>query len=74
MNSARTYATAGAFRTALEGRLRRIARTEQVDVNRLRRQVSFDRLPARLFQSGATPWALKGGTRWNFVSRRHALP
>ena len=61
MNSARTYATAGAFRTALEERLRHIAKAEQVDVNRLRRQVSFDRLLARLFQAEAAPWALKGG-------------
>ena len=61
MNSARTYATAGAFRTALEERLRWIAKTEQVDLNRLRRQLSFDRLLARLFQGEAAPWALKGG-------------
>ena len=61
MNSARTYVTAGAFRRALEERLRRIASTEQVDLNRLRRRVSFDRLLARLFQDEAAPWALKGG-------------
>jgi hypothetical protein len=35
--------------------------TEQVDVNRLRRQVSFDRLLARLFRDDAAPWVLKGG-------------
>jgi hypothetical protein len=61
MNQPRTYATSGAFRTALEARLRKIAETEQIDLNRLRRQVSFDRLLARLFQSKAAPWALKGG-------------
>ena len=59
MNQPRTYATSGAFRTALEDRLRKIAETEQIDLNRLRRQVSFDRLLARLFQSEAAPWALK---------------
>lgn len=49
MASPKTYATAGAFRRALEERLKSMSMTEQVDVNRLRRQVSFDRLLARLF-------------------------
>jgi len=57
----RSYATAGAFRRALEERLKGIAQTEQVDLSRLRRQVSFDRLLARLFRDDAAPWALKGG-------------
>ena len=57
----RTYTTAGAFRRALEERLKNLSRAEQVDVNRLRRQVAFDRLLARLFANDATPWALKGG-------------
>jgi hypothetical protein len=56
-----TYATSGAFRKALEDRLRNIAGTEQVDLNRLRRQVSFDRLLTRLFRIESAPWALKGG-------------
>jgi hypothetical protein len=34
---------------------------EQTDLNRLRRQVSFDRLLARLFRDAALPWFLKGG-------------
>ena len=58
------YATAAAFRRALEDRLQDIARKEGVDLQRLRRQVAFDRLLARLFQAGqapALPWALKGG-------------
>ncbi len=55
------YRTAGAFRRALEERLKRASRTEQIDLNRLRRQVSFDRLLARLFREEAAPWALKGG-------------
>lgn len=61
MTPSRTYATAGAFRRALEERLKGISQTEQVDLNRLRRQVSFDRLLARLFREKAAPWALKGG-------------
>jgi len=57
----RTYATAGAFRRALEERLKSMSKTEQIDINRLRRQVSFDRLLARLFREDSAPWALKGG-------------
>jgi len=34
---------------------------EQIDLNRLRRQVSFDRLLARLFREEPPPWVLKGG-------------
>lgn len=58
------YATAAAFRRALEGRLQDIAGKESVDLQRLRRQVAFDRLLSRLFQAaqrGALPWVLKGG-------------
>jgi hypothetical protein len=61
MPSPRTYATAGAFRRALEERLKRVSLTDQVDPNRLRRQVSFDRLLARLFREESAPWVLKGG-------------
>ena len=61
MTRSRIYATAGAFRRALEERLKGISQTEQVDLNRLRRQVSFDRLLARLFQDDGAPWVLKGG-------------
>ena len=58
------YATAAAFRRALEDRLQDIAGKESVDLQRLRRQVAFDRLLARLFQTAqpsALPWVLKGG-------------
>ena len=61
MPSPRTYTTAGAFRRALEEHLKRASMADQVDLNRLRRQVSFDRLLARLFREEPAPWALKGG-------------
>lgn len=61
MPSLKVYATAGAFRRALEDRLKRIAHEEKVDVNRLRRQVAFDRLLARLFMPDQPTWVLKGG-------------
>ena len=61
MPAAKKYATAGAFRRALEERLKRTSMKEETDLNRLRRQVSFDRLLARLFWDAAPPWFLKGG-------------
>lgn len=61
MPTSRTYTTAGAFRRSLEERLKNISAAEQVDPNRLRRQVSFDRLLARLFREESPPWVLKGG-------------
>ena len=61
MASPKTYSTAGAFRRALEERLKTASLADQIDLNRLRRQVSFDRLPARLFREEPAPWVLKGG-------------
>jgi len=63
-DEAKSYKTAGAFRTALENRLQTRARETGTDLQRLRRQVAFDRFLARMFSSGpkATyPWVLKGG-------------
>jgi hypothetical protein len=59
-----TYATATAFRRALEDRLKDISKKEAVDLQRLRRQVAFDRLLSRLFEAGNVStlrWVLKGG-------------
>lgn len=61
MTEGRRYSSATALRTALEERLKRIAREESIDLQRLRRQVAFDRFLARLFQSGDADWVLKGG-------------
>jgi hypothetical protein len=61
MTEPKKYTTAGAFRRALEEHLKRTSQTDQTDINRLRRQVSFDRLLARLFHNGSVPWVLKGG-------------
>src|SRR5215470_17522662 len=64
MADPRQYATAGAFRTALETRLNERARRDGVDLHRLRRQVAFDRLLARMFdpsQPVRDGWVLKGG-------------
>ena len=64
MDEVKSYKTAGAFRTTLENRLQTRAREEGTDLQRLRRQVAFDRFLARMFSKGpkATyPWVLKGG-------------
>jgi hypothetical protein len=64
MAAQRQYATAGAFRTALEARLNERARRDGVDLHRLRRQVAFDRLLARMFdpfRPARDGWVLKGG-------------
>jgi hypothetical protein len=64
MDRQHQYATAAAFRAALEARLNERARREGVDLQRLRRQVAFDRLLARMFdasQPARDAWVLKGG-------------
>lgn len=57
----REYGSAEAFRRALEVRLNKTAETEPMQINRLRREVAFDRLLARLFRIDPAPWVLKGG-------------
>lgn len=64
MTLPRQYASAHAFRNALETRLLERSRRSGADLQRLRRQVAFDRLLARLFdpdQASADGWVLKGG-------------
>lgn len=61
MKVERSFTNDAAFRQALEARLNDKAKREGVDVQRLRRQVAFDRLLCRLFSPGASDWALKGG-------------
>lgn len=57
----KSYATAFAFRRALEDRLNAASKAEAMDLQRMRRQVAFDRLLVRLFAEGNPPWRLKGG-------------
>jgi len=61
MAKIKTYSNPTAFRRALEDRLSKISTSEGIDIPRLRRQVSFDRLLARLFALNPAPWVLKGG-------------
>jgi hypothetical protein len=45
----------------LEGRLSATAKEQGLDLQRLRRQVAFDRMLCRLFRHADSPWLLKGG-------------
>lgn len=57
----RKYSDASGFRRALETRLQDISQKEGIDLTRIRREVAFDRLLARLFSESNAPWLLKGG-------------
>jgi len=59
--SERKYASGPALRTAIEESLKRVSRKDGVDLQRLRRQVAFDRFLARLFRRPNANWVLKGG-------------
>lgn len=54
------YASAGAFRRALETRLAAQARETGRSIVRLRKEVAFDRLLARMFAVAPDGWVLKG--------------
>ncbi len=61
MDQPRKYATGKAFRRALEDRLKQKSAAEGLGLQRLMREVAFDRLLARLFSHEEAPWILKGG-------------
>jgi hypothetical protein len=61
MKSPQKYASATAFRSALEDRLKKLAQVESLDLQRVRRQAAFDRLLCRLFANPNAQWLLKGG-------------
>ena len=61
MKPPRKYASATAFRVALEDRLKKLAQEDGLDLQRVRRQAAFDRLLCRLFAEPDAPWLLKGG-------------
>lgn len=55
------YKTALSFRKALEDRISAQSKDTGIDIQRLRRDVAFDRLLIRLFSMPSPPWVLKGG-------------
>ncbi|MFN8035403.1 MAG: nucleotidyl transferase AbiEii/AbiGii toxin family protein [Acidimicrobiia bacterium] len=56
------YESPPAFRAALETRLAQRARDSGIDLGRLRRRATFERLLARLAAQDRDRWVLKGGT------------
>lgn len=58
---AKEYKTPGAFRVALETRLKQQAEKENVPLASLRLKVAIERFLARLFSFPDPPWLLKGG-------------
>lgn len=66
----KNYATPKAFRVALEERLKNISKKEGTDIQRLRRQVAFDRYLCRLFKAYPDKLFLKGG--YSMELRIHA--
>lgn len=55
------YASSGAFRQALEARLRKTSGEQDISIVRLRKQVAFERFVARLTSCPDHAWVLKGG-------------
>jgi hypothetical protein len=55
------YASPAAFRTALETRLLAHSRATGLSLDRLRKQIVFERLLARLLVAAPNGWVLKGG-------------
>lgn len=66
------YLTAGSFRTALEHRLLALSAQTGTPVGRLRKQVVFDRLLARLVIAKPERWVLKGALALQFRLRLQA--
>lgn len=60
------YETAGAFRTALEHRLRERSQSTGLALSRLRKIVVFERLLTRLIHTAPNRWVLKGGLALDF--------
>ena len=59
--SNKQYKTPHALLMAINDHLRAISEKEQIVIDRLRRQLAFDRLLNRLFKIKKCPWVLKGG-------------
>lgn len=57
----KSFAAPGAFRQAIEARLKQTAEARGVSVNSMRLKFAIERLLARLFAKSDAPWLLKGG-------------
>jgi hypothetical protein len=71
MTVAKHYSSARTFSQALDDHLRTLVKNQPgYDIARMRRQVAFDRLLGRLFQSERSEWILKGGYAMELRSDR----
>jgi nucleotidyltransferase AbiEii toxin of type IV toxin-antitoxin system len=68
------YATAVGFRTGLEARLLTHSTATGLSLVRLRKQVVFERLLARLLVVASNRWILKGGFALDLRLGIHARP
>jgi hypothetical protein len=66
------YATGSAFRQALEERIRDIHSERNIPIVRLRKEVAFERLIARLIRYQPNYWVLKGGLALQLRLGMHA--
>ncbi|MEK7340206.1 MAG: hypothetical protein WBD50_08530 [Candidatus Rhabdochlamydia sp.] len=67
MSSFKKFNNSLDFRKSLEMRLLKSSQALGQDLQRLRKQVAFERFLARLFKDPDSPWILKGGMQWNFA-------
>src|SRR5260370_34743843 len=68
------HASPSAFRTALEARLLAHSRTRGLSLDRLRKQVIFERILSRLLVVAPDRWVLKGGFALDLRLGTHARP
>src|SRR5260370_39489483 len=68
------HASPSAFRTALEARLLAHSRTRGLSLDRLRKQVIFERILSRLLVVAPDRWILKGGFALDLRLGTHARP
>lgn len=55
------FSSPASFRQSLEVRLQTFSKEKGMDLERVRRNVAFERFLARLFLTKPYPWLLKGG-------------
>ena len=67
MKDQKKYRSPAAMRTALEERLNRTGREENKDIQRLRRQVAFDRFLARIFSNKESNRFVLKGLRYPLI-------
>ena len=64
--TSKRYKSASDFRRALEDRLKIVSQQENLPLDRLRRQIAFDRFLSRFFIDVNPQWLLKGGYALEF--------